>query len=500
MNDKTIIIIGAGMAGLSAGCYAQMNGYQSEIYEMHNLPGGLCTSWKRKGYTIDGCIHWLVGSSPKSPFYRYWQEVGVAQDRQFIDFDEYARFEGSDGRTLILYADPDRLEKHMIELSPEDEPVIKEFTEGVRFCLKFNPPSETAPALKRLAQTIRYMLVVVPGMKKIRTYMNTTIQAFADCLKSPLLKQAFLDMWFPEFGLFFMMFTFAYLKQRNAGYPIGGSLPMAKAVEQRYLDLGGVIHYNSRVAEILTEGGKATGIRLEDGRQVRGDIVISAADGHATIFDMLDGKYLDDTIRGYYDTYPLFPPLIFVGLGVKRTFEDLPKTVSGFSFPLKTPVEIGEKVRQRLPVHVFHHDPTLAPEGKTSIVVMLNSNYQYWKKLYEDEEAYEAKKKEIGLTIVEGLEQRFPGIKNQVEMIDVATPITFEHYTGNWQGSFEGFLITPQNAMLRMKNTLPGLENFYMAGQWVMPGGGLPTAVQSARDTLKQICKADGKKFTTCVA
>lgn len=499
MDNKTILIIGGGMAGLSAGCYAQMNGYRSEIYEMHNLPGGLCTSWKRKGYTIDGCIHWLVGSSPKSPFYRYWQEVGVAQDREFINFDEYARFEGSDGRTLILYADPDRLEKHMLELSPEDEAVIKEFTNGIRFCLKLKPPSETAPALKRLAQTIGYMLVVVPGMKKIRTYMNTTLQAFADRLKSPLLRQAFLEMWFPEFGLFFMMFTFAYLKQQIAGYPIGGSLPMAKAVEQRYLDLGGVIHYNSRVVEILTEAGKATGIRLEDGRAVSGDIVISAADGHATIFDMLDGKYLDDTIRGYYDTYPLFPPLIFVGLGVKRTFADLPLTVSGFSFPLKAPLEIGEKLRQRLPVHVFNHDPTLAPEGKTSIVVMLNSDYAYWKKLYEDEEAYEAKKKEIGLTIVEGLEQRFPGIKDQVEMIDVATPITFEHYTGNWQGSFEGFLITPQNAMVRMKNTLPGLENFYMAGQWVMPGGGLPTAVQSARDTLKQICKADGKKFTTCV-
>ena len=44
------------------------------------------------------------------------------------------------------------------------------------------------------------------------------------------------------------------------------------------------------------------------------------------------------------------------------------------------------------------------------------------------------------------LEQRFPGIAEQVEMVDVATPLTFERYTGNWQGSFEGWLITPQNA------------------------------------------------------
>lgn len=62
---KRTIIIGAGIAGLSSGCYAQMNGYEAEIFEMHNIPGGLCTAWNRKGYTLDGCIHFLVGSKPK---------------------------------------------------------------------------------------------------------------------------------------------------------------------------------------------------------------------------------------------------------------------------------------------------------------------------------------------------------------------------------------------------------------------------------------------------
>lgn len=65
--EKSIIIIGAGIAGMAAGCYGQMNGYRSRIFEMHDKPGGLCTAWERKGYTIDGCLHWLVGSST-----RYW--------------------------------------------------------------------------------------------------------------------------------------------------------------------------------------------------------------------------------------------------------------------------------------------------------------------------------------------------------------------------------------------------------------------------------------------
>jgi phytoene dehydrogenase-like protein len=499
MAGKSIIIIGGGIAGLSAGCYAQMNGFKSQIFEMHTLPGGLCTSWKREGYTIDGCIHWLVGSSPKSSFYRYWQEVGAVQDRQFIDFDEYARLEGRDGRTLILYGDPDRLEEHLIALSPKDEVTIKEFTDGVRFCLKFEPPSETSPLLIRWLQMIKYMLVLLPGMKKIQRYMKTTIQDFASRLKDPLLREAFLEMWYPEFSVFFMMFTFAYMHQKVAGYPIGGSLPFAKAIEKRYLTLGGQIHYKNRVTKILVENGKAVGVCLEDGQEARADTVISAADGHATIFDMLEGKYVDDTIQGYYDKYPLFPPLIFVGIGVRRTFEDVPHTVGGFSFQLEAPVEIGDELRKSLPVHIYHHDPTLNPPGKTTLTVMLNSDYDYWKKLSSDFVAYDAKKEQIARIIVEQLDKRFPGLKDQVEMTDVATPITFERYTGNWRGSFEGFLITPENAMARMKNTLPGLENFYMCGQWVQPGGGLPTAVQSARSTLQQICKKRHLKFKTSV-
>jgi len=80
--------------------------------------------------------------------------------------------------------------------------------------------------------------------------------------------------------------------------------------------------------------------------------------------------------------------------------------------------------------------------------------------------------------------------------------VTFERFTGNWQGSFEGWLITPQNSdtmMKPMSQTLPGLQNFYMCGQWVEPGGGRPTGVMSARRLLKALCKEEGKKFQTSV-
>ena len=100
MNDgsgqagKSVAIIGGGIAGLCAGCYAQMNGYRSRIYEMHDLPGGLMTAWERKGYTVDYCIHWLVGSSPKASMHKLWQEVGLLRDRQIVDLDVWAGVRG----------------------------------------------------------------------------------------------------------------------------------------------------------------------------------------------------------------------------------------------------------------------------------------------------------------------------------------------------------------------------------------------------------------------
>ena len=128
MSDS-LIIIGAGVAGLSAGCYAQMNGYQSQIFELHDLPGGLCTAWERQGYIFDGCIHYLLGSAPSQPFHQIWQELGTAQGRPMIDHDELMRVVDGDGRTFIAYCDPDRLEQHIAELSPADAKLGKHLAE-----------------------------------------------------------------------------------------------------------------------------------------------------------------------------------------------------------------------------------------------------------------------------------------------------------------------------------------------------------------------------------
>jgi len=132
MASKKIIIIGAGIAGLSAGCYLQMNGYETQIIEAHNTPGGLCTSWKRKGYTIEGAIHGLLGSSSANPFYNMWNELIEMDKIEFVNYNVQAVFEFEDKRRFYLYSDLGKLEKYMKGISPEDSDVITEFINGIR--------------------------------------------------------------------------------------------------------------------------------------------------------------------------------------------------------------------------------------------------------------------------------------------------------------------------------------------------------------------------------
>ncbi len=499
MSDKSIIIIGGGIAGLAAGCYGRMNGFRTRIFEMHKKPGGLCTSWKRQGYVVDGCIHWLVGSGPGSGIHRIWQHLGALEGKTIVDPEEFKRIEDADGKTFIVYADIDRLERHMKEIAPEDAGTIDEFIAAVRTCTRCEPPLEKAAEVATVFDLLKIMVTKFSLLRILWKWNRVSLRDFGMRFSNPLIREAFPLLFEPDFPMTFVLMNLAWMHNRSAGYPLGGSLEFSRAIEKRYLALGGEAQYRTRVSKVLTEKGRAVGIRLEDRTEHRADYVISAADGHDTIFNMLDGRYLDDTITGYYEKLKPFPSLVYVALGVNRTFNDLPFSAGGVAITLQQPVSIGGNEKKYITAHIFNFDPTLAPAHKTLITVMLTTDFDYWKKLRENEELYKMEKEKIADTVVALLDKRFPGLAAQVEMRDVATPTTFVRYAGNWKGSYEGWQVTPDTWSFGrlMHKTLPGLANFYMAGHWVEPGGGLPAAAMSGRNVVQIICKKEKKKFVT---
>lgn len=498
MEPKRVLIIGAGIAGLSAGCYLRMNGYETQIFELHDKPGGLCTSWKRKGYTVDGCIHWLVGTAPSSPFYRIWRELGAIQGREIVYYDEFVRYELPDGRTIRFHVDPDALAAGLKEIAPEDAKAIDTLASAIRKVAAMKQREDdilVPPELRGFFSGLGGFFRMLPLMGALGPMFKLDQQAYAERFTNTDLRGALTDIFPKGITALGLPMTLAGMYDRSTGYPVGGSLEFARAIERRYTGLGGDIAYDSRVAEILVEGDTAVGVRLEDGTEHRADYVVSAADGHATLFDLLGEKYMSDEQRRYFEEIPIFDPLVFVAFGVKRTFDELPPLTSGVIFRPSEPLVVAGRTFEHLNVVVENFDPTLAPAGSTVIKVMFGSDYGWWKARAADRGAYVEAKEEIAHKVLERLEERFPGIGSQVEMTDVATPLTFERYTGNWQGGMEGWMMTPGSLRLKMKRTVPGLKNFRMIGQWVSPGGGLPPAGSDGRHLAMILCKQDGIKF-----
>ncbi|HEY9219225.1 MAG TPA: NAD(P)/FAD-dependent oxidoreductase, partial [Phenylobacterium sp.] len=328
-----------------------------------------------------------------------------------------------------------------------------------------------------------------------------TLESFARRFRDPFLRRAFPTIIYdwPKQSMLMALYFMGRASVGDLGWPKGGAQALSQAIADRFVALGGEIRYGARVQSILVERGRAVGVRMCDGAEYRADIVISNAYGPETIFGMLGGRYTTRAIRAYYgapeDRYEMG---LHVSLGVARDLSGEPHAIV---LPLDPPVVIGGELRERLYVEPFGFDPTLAPAGKSVLKVVLPTSYSQWERLAGAHEAYKHEQAQIAEAVIAQLERRFPGLRAQIEVIDVATPLTTKRFTGNGHGfkaSMNGLLLALL-AGKRLSQTLPGLANFYMVGQWAgIPG--VPMVAAMGRDVVRQICRRDGRRFHTEVA
>jgi len=291
----------------------------------------------------------------------------------------------------------------------------------------------------------------------------------------------------------------AYMHTGNAGFPAGGSLEFARAIEKRYFDLGGEIVYKGQVEKILTKSGQVTGVRLYNDEIYSADYVISAADGHATIFDMLGGEFTNRTIRRMYDGHLPIHQMMQISLGVKRDLSNEPHWVTHL---LNKPILLAGEERHEIGFKHYCYDRSLAPQGKSVVELIVRTNYAYWQHLY-GRKPYDTEQRQVSDIIVEHLEEWLPGLRADIEFTDEATPLSYERYTNNWMGSTCGWLLTKATTpmmIMGVAKSLPGLKNFYMAGHWVEPGGTVTLAAASGKNVIRLICAQDGHNFTACEA
>jgi phytoene dehydrogenase-like protein len=492
---KSIIIIGAGMGGMSAGIYGQMNGYETQIFEMHIKPGGQCTSWKRKGYTFDPCIHHFFGCKPGSSVYQMWQELG-ALPRELVKIEECTAVASPERKMFIDYYDLKRLKNTLLKLSPADTKSIEQYIGAIESFAdnKIDDAISSGSVWK--------MMLIFLSRPSIRKWVKMNMGTFAERFSDPFLRKSFAQLVYsnPDAPLFFHLMRHVGGMSGDIQWPVGGADEFARSIERRYLALGGKVHYRSRIEKILVENDKAVGVQLIDGSEHRADIIISNADGRKTILDMLDGKYMNETVRSY--CAPLSdetPFAVNVCLGIDR---DLSGEPSSLVLLLDQPVTIANHKYDCIEAQLYGFDKTMAPAGKGTMKVELPASYAFWKQLYNDDrERYKQEKRRVADQVIEILEIHFRGIKGQVEVIDVYTLMTWERYMGGTQGWFNlpnrklDFGMKEDLSDKKFKSTLPGLSHFYFVGIWTTAMGSLAHNANSGKTIIRRICKKDGKKF-----
>ena len=493
MKNNNIIIIGGGVAGMSAGIYGQLNGFKTQIFEMHSIPGGQCTAWDKQGYRFDYCLHWLIGTR-NSVFNDIWKETNVINENvNIVDNEIHTVIRDDKWGEFIICTNIDKWQEYLIRMAGEDARSIRKMCRQMKMGTEFEP-FEKGPDLRKITDYFKILIKMRRLLPVVIKYGKMSAKTYFKKLKfrNPKLTY-FLNKLYGEnnYSALIVIMMLGWFHAKNAGYLVGGSLALAQRMAERYRTLGGELLVRKKVKRILVEKGKAVGIQLSDGIVYKADYVISAADGHTTLFDMLEGKYLSPVLKKAYARWELYTPFVQVAFGIKEKLVSEAPLITYLQekFTLgNLEVNHGYSIMNQSSI-----DPTLAPEGKTTIILRFDSAWENWENLKPEE--YEKTKEMIREKGIDILETHYPGVREKIEVVDVSTPRTAVKYTGVWKGAYEGFLPTGNMMKKTLKNTLPHLKSFYMVGQWMFPGGGLPPSAQSGKWVIQTICKEERKKF-----
>lgn len=404
--------------------------------------------------------------------------------------DDLTQVELPDGKAFTVYTELDRLEEHMIERFPSDRRATRRYVSAARSLARHDLPELPLTGA-------RGVLGALPAVPKLFRWGRVSMQTAAAGFRDPFLRRAFPTIQYdwPDLPVLVHLNMLAQCSIRNYGFPAGGSLEFSRSLERRYRELGGEIAYGARVEKILTEGDRGVGVRLADGTEHRSDAVISNAFSYTTIFELLGGRFAGGRIRAQnakpVDTMTMG---IHVSLGVAR---DLSNEPHALVLLLDRPAQLADQTLDRVPVELFGFDPSLAPAGKGVIKVLLNTSYTYWDNLSEDRSRYDGEKEKLVDAVIATLGPRFPGLRDQIEVTDVATPLTTERYTGNGRTyTSESEKVPIVDLLFSRPKTLPGLKRVYLVGQSA-GGAGIPGCAAMGRAAVRAACRELGTRFAT---
>lgn len=491
MSEKKIAIVGGGVAGLTAGIYGRLAGYDVDIFEKNPSLGGQCTGWDRHGFHIDNCIHWLTGTKAGTDLHEIWKETGaLSPDQTFVATDRFYTSE-SGGTRVTLWKDLEKTQQELCALSPEDSEEIRKFIEHVRYATTCEMPAKKPMDVWNPMDYLRMGATMRDMPKVMKEYGSIDLHELAERFHHPALQALFSDYMPKDYVASSFLVSYATLVSGNGEIPTGGSRALTARMANRFAELGGRVHCCSSVSEILVDHAHAIGIRTADGNRIFADYVISAVDT-MELFDRLLGRqYMGKKWESAYadsGTYPLFSA-VQAAFAVDRADWN----ESGTLFFDCDPFETGGRQVTRLSVKGYEYEPEFAPPGK--VVVQINvpqydAEYLHWQKLSPGE--YAVQKAEAASALQKRMEDRF-GLAGKITPLDCWTPRTYEKWCNAYHGAYMAFITRKGVPSFSVKGIVKGVKNLYIASQWIMAPGGLPVAAAAGRFAIWRIARCDRK-------
>lgn len=481
------VIIGGGIAGLSAGIYARLAGFEAEIYEKNSIPGGECTGWNRKGFHIDNCIHWLTGTKKGTELYDVWKKVGALSDE--TEYAEIDSFYSSiyNGQKATLWNDLKRTEKELKQTSPEDTEEIEKFIQYVGYSKQCLFPAEKPMEMWGIRDYISMGSAMKDFPKVMKEFGSVSLEDYGKRFKHPLLQRLMSDYLPKSYSAYSFLVSYATVADGNGEIPQGGSLQLSLRMEKRFKELGGKIFYDKEVDAIVLENKNASGIRLGDGTFITADHVVPAVDTYVLFHKLLPDRYMPKELQAAYADSKTHPATsaFQAAFAVNRS-SDRGETV----FVDIEPVKVGHRTFDRMYMKSYGYDDTFIRGNRMVLQTSLpqsDDDFAFWDGLSAEE--YKKTKQRLVSEITKRIRNACPEWGEAIEFLDAWTPLTYKRYCNAYHGSYMSFVTTPAGKQIKTKGMLKGIKNLYMAGQWTNSPGGLPVAVASGKFAIQRILK-----------
>lgn len=491
---KKVVIVGGGIAGMTAGVLLQKDGFETEIYEKNALPGGQCTGWKREGYFIDNCIHWLTGTRPGSALHELWKEIGALGDGVELYEKEMFFSSKQNGQTLTFWRDKERTRKEMLALSPEDAKEINKLIDYVSLAETMTVPVEKPFDAMNPIDYMKLGMSMKAMGKVMKEYGNTDIKELAMRFKHPLIQRAIIDYMPSGYQAYAFLASYGTVTGGNGDIPKGGSLSMSLRIAEKYKKYGGVIHTNTNVETILLKDKRAEGILLENGKKVEADYVICACDTDYTFRKLLPEKYMPEGLMKMYMNREKYP--VSSGFQIAYAVDGVFSELTGTRVFSCSEMTVGNQQIQCMSIQSYDYEPDFAPEGKMILQTNFSQSeddYKYWESLYTDKEAYNTRKAEIAEQALERIIAEYPFLDGKIRVLDVWSPMTYTRYCHSYKGAYMSFVTTKQAKSITVPGVVKGIDNVLLASQWLMGPGGLPTAAAMGKFAAWRIIKREEK-------